>query len=88
MDVFESNDEATTIDYDAFDKNSLFEYGYCTELLLQLLNTKEDFDYLESLGIDIESYFMKMSDGTWKLIGDAEAFANLVNGYGIDELLK
>ena len=31
---------------------------------------------------------MKMSDGTWKLIGDAEAFANLVNGYGIDELLK
>ena len=41
----------------------------------------------KSLGIDVDSYFSKMSDGTWKLIGDAEAFANLVNGYGIDELV-
>lgn len=35
------------VDYDVFDRNSRFEYGYCTELLLQLLNSKECFDYGE-----------------------------------------
>lgn len=46
LEVFESDSdsEAVNIDYDAFNKNSSFEYGYCTELLLQLLNAKESFD--------------------------------------------
>ena len=35
------------VDYDSFDRNSSFEFGYCTELLLQLLNKKEPFDYAE-----------------------------------------
>lgn len=45
LDTVETNAEAVSVDYDAFNKNSRFGYGYCTELLLQLLNTKEDFDY-------------------------------------------
>lgn len=32
-------------DYSRFDRNSTFEFGYCTELLLQLLNGKTAFDY-------------------------------------------
>lgn len=31
-------------DYSAFNKDSTFPYGYCTELLIQLLSTKEPFD--------------------------------------------
>ncbi len=32
------------IDYEAFNRSSTFQYGYCTELLLQLLDAKENFD--------------------------------------------
>lgn len=32
-------------DYSAFDKDSVFDYGYCTEFLLQLQNSKIGFDY-------------------------------------------
>lgn len=35
--------DATVADFSAFHKNSVFRYGYCTELLLQLLNEKEPF---------------------------------------------
>ena len=45
LDTFETKIETASINYDAFNKNSFFEYGYCTELLLQLLNEKEDIDY-------------------------------------------
>lgn len=37
-------DDETVIDYDKFDKNSVFEFGYCTELLLQLLEGRESFN--------------------------------------------
>ena len=36
-----------TINYDAFDRHSIFEYGYCTELLLQLLENRQTF-FLET----------------------------------------
>lgn len=39
--------EADVIDYSAFNKNSSFEYGYCTEFLLQLLTSKDEFNYPE-----------------------------------------
>lgn len=32
-------------DYSSFNRSSVFEFGYCTELLLQLLDGKADFDY-------------------------------------------
>lgn len=32
-------------DYSAFDKDSVFDYGYCTEFLLQLQSSKLTFDY-------------------------------------------
>ena len=37
-------EQTATVDYDAFDRDSRFEFGYCTELLVQLLNGYEDFD--------------------------------------------
>ncbi len=33
-----------SIDYSSFGRDSRFEFGYCTEFLLQLLNDKEPFD--------------------------------------------
>ena len=50
--------------------------------------SQEDFDKLESAGIEVESYFTKMDDGTWKLIRDAEEFKNIVSSYAIEELLN
>lgn len=38
-------EESEQVDYSAFNMDSRFEYGYCTELLIQLLNGKEPFDY-------------------------------------------
>lgn len=35
------------VDYSLFNRETKFEYGYCTELLLQLVNGKETFDYDE-----------------------------------------
>lgn len=37
----------STEDYSRFHRGSTFEFGYCTELLLQLLDGKEPFDYLK-----------------------------------------
>jgi len=38
-------EEAEQIDYSAYNMDSRFEYGYCTELLIQLLHEKEPFVY-------------------------------------------
>ena len=40
-----ANQESVKIDYSVFHKGSRFEYGYCTELLIQLTEDKEEFDY-------------------------------------------
>ena len=47
IEAVESKNEAQYIDYSVFNKNSSFEYGYCTELLIQLTFDKEAFDYAE-----------------------------------------
>lgn len=53
---------AQELDLDAFDENSVLEFGYCTELLLRLQNAKCDIeafnvktltDYLETIGDSI-----------------------------------
>ena len=44
VDSFESQDVAQSVDYDAFNRDSTFEYGYCTEVLLQLLNNRATFN--------------------------------------------
>lgn len=44
------NHEAT-IDYSAFNENSVLDYGYCTEFLLQLLNSK-----INIKGFDIDKF--------------------------------
>lgn len=41
-------EEIPVVDYSRFDRKSVFEYGYCTECLLQLTDTKlggDEFDY-------------------------------------------
>ena len=43
----EAVESVQKIDYTAFNKNSLFELGYCTEALIQLTDGKADFDYTE-----------------------------------------
>lgn len=44
-DVESAAGEQGYVDYSAFDKNSSFEFGYCTELLLQLTVDEEEFSY-------------------------------------------
>ena len=55
-------ESAQELDLDAFDENSVLEFGYCTELLLRLQNAKCDIeafnvktltDYLETIGDSI-----------------------------------
>lgn len=43
LDEIENDTQVTNVDYDKFNKNSTFEYGYCTEVLLQLLNGRDEF---------------------------------------------
>ncbi len=45
IEVIEIEEQEKQVDYSAFNMNSVFDYGYCTELLLQLLNSKEVFNY-------------------------------------------
>ncbi len=45
----EAKKEETALDYSAFNENSVLDYGYCTEFLLQLLNSKID---IPSFNID------------------------------------
>ncbi len=57
-----TGEQAAELDLDAFDENSVLEFGYCTELLLRLQNAKCDIealnvkaitDYLETIGDSI-----------------------------------
>ena len=62
---FEKNkteEKASELDLDAFDENSVLEFGYCTELLLRLQNAKTNIEafevstiisYLETIGDSI-----------------------------------
>ncbi len=44
LEAFEDNSSVPSVDYEAFNMESKFEYGYCTELLVQLLNSRDYFD--------------------------------------------
>lgn len=62
--------DAPEIDYSRFHRGSTFGYGYCTELLLQLLDGKEDFDgdaFREELNALGESVVLTEEDGKVKL---------------------
>lgn len=57
-----TEEKAQELDLDAFDENSVLEFGYCTELLLRLQNAKTNIDafevstiisYLETIGDSI-----------------------------------
>ena len=58
----EISEKAQELDLDAFDENSVLEFGYCTELLVRLQNAKTDIstfdvkviaDYLQTIGDSI-----------------------------------
>lgn len=54
-----------TVNYELFDENSDFSYGYCTEFLLQLTKNKEKFDpdgfksFIEKTGESVATFFDK-----------------------------
>lgn len=52
----ENSKKENAIDYSAFNENSVLDYGYCTEFLLQLLNSKID---IPSFNIDEFIEFMQ-----------------------------
>lgn len=52
----ENSKKENAIDYSAFNENSVLDYGYCTEFLLQLLNSKVD---IPSFNIDEFIEFMQ-----------------------------
>lgn len=61
-DFSEVSENAQALDFDAFDEDSILEFGYCTELLLRLQNAKTDIpsfdvkevtDYLQTVGDSI-----------------------------------
>ena len=54
---------------------------------LELGDTISEEDYLK-LGEGAENYFTRMADGTYKLIGDAEEFYNLISQQQTDKLLN
>lgn len=72
IEIKESHDlpQIVAIDYSAYNENSTFEFGYCTELLLQILNSKKYFNYnqflskLSKLGDSIVTSF---NDGKVKI---------------------
>lgn len=43
-DFQEDTNEQSTVDYELFNRSSTFAYGYCTELLVQLLDACEPFE--------------------------------------------
>ena len=57
LESVDSQPVGTVIDYSAFNKNSNFDYGYCTELLLQLVCDTDQFDYPRFV-----SHLQKMGD--------------------------
>ncbi|MBQ8183995.1 MAG: DAK2 domain-containing protein [Clostridia bacterium] len=63
IEISETTQETTLTDYSLFNKDSVFEFGYCTEMLIQLLNSKAFFDYeefkkqLDELGSSVVTTF-------------------------------
>lgn len=46
--------------------------------------SNEDAEYLKAAGINVEEFFIRTADGTWKLLGDAQEFYNIVNNSSLD----
>lgn len=46
--------------------------------------SNEDAEYLKAAGINVEEFFVRTAEGTWKLLGDAQEFYNIVNNSSLD----
>lgn len=65
LNALPSSGSASELDLDAFNEDSVLEFGYCTELLVRLQNTKTDIenfditiitDFLQTLGDSIAAF--------------------------------
>lgn len=61
--IINETNEPSKIDYSAFNENSVLDYGYCTEFLLQLLNSKIDINTF-----DINEFINWMSNNGESLV--------------------
>ena len=73
VEPYQSNHQAVYVDYSIFNSHSKFEFGYCTELLIQLLSDKvhvEKFDindFTEVLGVFGNSIVTSLNDDKVKV---------------------
>lgn len=73
IEPYQSSPQATYIDYSIFNSSSKFEFGYCTELLIQLLTDKVDVlkfnidDFTEVLGVFGNSIVTSLNDDKVKV---------------------
>lgn len=51
LESVESKQSGPVVEYSAFNKDSNFDFGYCTELLLQLVCDAKQFDYPRFVGV-------------------------------------
>lgn len=67
---YQQNKSESTIDFSSFNRNSVFEFGYCTEILIQLTKRADDFclDVLrEELSLLGESVVLSLEGDKVKL---------------------
>lgn len=73
VEPYQSNHQAVYVDYSIFNTHSKFEFGYCTELLIQLLSDKVDVekfdinDFTEVLGVFGNSIVTSLNDDKVKV---------------------
>lgn len=73
VEPYQSNHQAVYVDYSIFNSHSKFEFGYCTELLIQLLSDKVDVekfdinDFTEVLGVFGNSIVTSLNDDKVKV---------------------
>ena len=73
VEPYQSNHQEVYVDYSIFNSHSKFEFGYCTELLIQLLSDKVDVekfdinDFTEVLGVFGNSIVTSLNDDKVKV---------------------
>ena len=77
--------ESANVGFDAAAEH----YGKTSEIANNIKDgekfiSNEDAEYLKAAGINVEEFFVRTADGTWKLLGDAQEFYNIVNNSSLD----
>ena len=77
--------ESANVGFDAAAEH----YGKTSEIANNIKDgekfiSNEDAEYLKAAGINVEEFFVRTADGTWKLLGDAQEFYDIVNNSSLD----